>query len=65
MGGRCRTLVRLAKIQVKLGCGEGEEVGWYEAVFYMKAQHSSVLTTKSSRGANGSLPYVLQDCVLP
>ncbi|KYN12761.1 hypothetical protein ALC57_15039, partial [Trachymyrmex cornetzi] len=48
-------------------CGDGEGVtGWeYEAVSYMNAQHSNVLTTKSSRGANGSLPYVLQDCVLP
>ncbi|KYQ54975.1 hypothetical protein ALC60_06136 [Trachymyrmex zeteki] len=53
--------------KVKLGCGDGEGVtGWeYEAVSYMNAQHSNVLTTKSSRGANGSLPYVLQDCVLP
>ncbi|KYM85459.1 hypothetical protein ALC53_04702 [Atta colombica] len=53
--------------RVKLGCGDGKGVtGWeYEAVSYMNAQHSSVLTTKSSRGANGSLPYVLQDCVLP
>ncbi|KYN33030.1 hypothetical protein ALC56_12664 [Trachymyrmex septentrionalis] len=54
-------------LRVKLGCGDGEGVtGWeYKAVSYMNAQHSNVLTTKSSRGANGSLPYVLQDCVLP
>lgn len=53
-------------IQVKLGCGEGEVTDKeYEAVSYMNAQHSKVFTTKSSRGASGSFPYVLQDCVLP
>jgi hypothetical protein len=32
---------------------------------YMKAQHSIVFTTKSSSGASGSLPYVLQRWVRP
>lgn len=65
-GGRSTSARLFHGIQVKLGCGEVEVTDKeYEAVSYMNAQHSSVFTTKSSRGANGSFPYVLHDCVLP
>lgn len=54
------------EFQVWLGCGDNNDHGVkLNAVSYMNAQHSNVFTTKSSRGASGSLSYVLQDCVLP
>lgn len=40
-----------------------ERLGFLDS--YTNAQHSNVLMTKSSSGANGSLEYVLHDCDLP
>ena len=48
------------------GCGGKEEgVVHSETTSYMNAQHSNVLTQKSSSGLRGSLPKVLQVCERP